>query len=426
MPVAEYVPPPPRGDAGGGLAGGGLAGGGLAGGGLAGGELAGGELAGGELAGGELASLPLPQAGSERLANLTGWLASQGIGRGVVQGISQGVGQGAGEERHDSAGRREVVPTGFAALDRLLPAGGVRRGGLIEWIDLIERGGEAVAPPAGRSGSADGSRCLPAGGATALACAIACRIAERSDGGAIIVVDRRGWFHPPAVLPWLGDRESSLYVARPAREADEVWAIDQALRCPGVAAVIGWPERVHSTALRRWQLAARTTGAVGLLVRPSYTRRDPTWAEARVAVKPVALPLPVAESATGRVAVARQTDLAIRRLRLALVGGPWCGDETVAEQQADLLLDMRWGKEGWGKEGWGKEGWGKEGWGKEGWSWGREGWSQDAGRQAWRMVGAAPESRQPDAAERQRAHERSRAGEDPPEHGKERVSCRAS
>jgi len=324
-----------------------------------------------------------------------------------------------------------VVPTGFAALDRLLPAGGVRRGGLIEWIDLIERGGEAVAPPAGRSGSADGSRCLPAGGATALACAIACRIAERSDGGAIIVVDRRGWFHPPAVLPWLGDRESSLYVARPAREADEVWAIDQALRCPGVAAVIGWPERVHSTALRRWQLAARTTGAVGLLVRPSYTRRDPTWAEARVAVKPVALPLPVAESATGRVAVARQTDLAIRRLRLALVGGPWCGDETVAEQQADLLLDMRWGKEGWGKEGWGKEGWGKEGWGKEGWgkegwSWGREGWSQDAGRQAWRMVGAAPESRQPDAAERQRAHERSRAGEDPPEHGKERVSCRAS
>ena len=37
----------------------------------------------------------------------------------------------------------------------------------------------------------------------------------------------------------------------------------------GVAAVIAWPERVHPTAMRRWQLAARGSGAVGLLVRPA-------------------------------------------------------------------------------------------------------------------------------------------------------------
>lgn len=377
MPVAEYVPPLPRGDAAGGLASDGLT--------------------SGELAAGELSSLPLPQAGSERLASLAGWLASQGIGQG----------QGA----HDATARRETVPTGFATLDRLLPAGGVRRGGLVEWIDLVESGGEAVAPPAGRSCPPAGSSCLPAGGATALACAVACRIVERSEGGTIVVVDRSGWFHPPAVLPWLGDRRGSLYVARPAREDDEVWAIDQALRCPGVTAVIGWPGRAHSTALRRWQLAARTTGAVGLFVRPSYTRRDPTWAEARVAVKPVALPV--------HAAMPRQTDLTIRRLHLSLVGGPWCGDETVVEKSAELLLDMRLGIERLGTDRLGTDRLGTE-------SRANEAWSREDGQQAWRVVGAAQESRQPNAGARRPARACVQAHEDLPEHGKERVSCRAS
>ena len=233
----------------------------------------------------------------------------------------------------ETVARREVLTTGFGAIDALLPAGGVRRGSLIEWIDASDARGDALAE-------------LPAGGSTALACAVACTMAERSDGGAILVVDRRGWFHPPAVLPWLGrrvdvggavatgGRSGGLYVVRSSRDDDEVWAIDQALRCPGVAAVIGWPGRVHATALRRWQLAARSTGAVGLFVRPSYTLRDPTWAEARVQVRPVVVPRGDCSRA----------DLATRRLRLSLVGGPWCGEETLMERTVDVVLDMCTGR----------------------------------------------------------------------------------
>jgi hypothetical protein len=49
---------------------------------------------------------------------------------------------------------RETVSTGFPSLDRLLPAGGVRRGSLVEWL----AGGDAA-------------------GAISLACAVACRLA---------------------------------------------------------------------------------------------------------------------------------------------------------------------------------------------------------------------------------------------------------
>ena len=151
--------------------------------------------------------------------------------------------------------------SGFRGLDHLLPAGGICRGSLVEWI-----GG-------------------PASGAAALVFAVACRLvaARRAEqagrncgvarrggaganGGTIVVVDRRGRFHPPAVLPWVEAAQGaapsvaprtshdappgSLVVVRPAHDEDEIWAIDQALRCPGVTAVVAWPERATTTALR--------------------------------------------------------------------------------------------------------------------------------------------------------------------------------
>jgi len=233
----------------------------------------------------------------------------------------------------------ETVATGFPALDRLLPAGGVRRGSLVEWL-------------AGGDG----------GGAISLACAVACRLADprwaeqsrASQASTIVVVDRGQRFYPPAVIPWLdaladstgnGGGRPHLIVARPSRDDDEIWTIDQALRCPGGAAVLAWPKRVHTTAMRRWQLASRASGAVGLLVRglsecgffgrvpageptgPS----GPTWADAKVAISPVAGE-PVA-------------DLAVRRLRLSLVGGPWAGNEMLEERSTELLLDLTNGRE---------------------------------------------------------------------------------
>jgi len=280
--------------------------------------------------------------------------------------------------RRDWECGREAVSTGFRPLDRLLPAGGVRRGSLIEWLAADD-----------------------ASGAVALACAVACRLAgprsaRHATAGSeavaalpattILVVDRGGRFHPPAVLPWLeamacdvaardgsgGDgRRPQLVVARPSTDDDELWAIDQSLRCPGVAAVLAWPGRVHPTAMRRWQLAARSGGAVGLLVRgmalgtergrvcehhgaavqagmasqtglASQPRMpiDPTWAEARVAVQP----LPPSSSA-GEFALTA----GVRRLRLSLVGGPWAGEAMLQERATELLLDMQGGCEAVGR-----------------------------------------------------------------------------
>jgi len=237
----------------------------------------------------------------------------------------------AAEWRQVEGQGRETVATGFSAIDSLLPAGGVQRGGFIEWL----AGGDAA--------SAD------AGGAIAIACAVACRLATSTpQASTIVVVDRRQRFYPPAVLPWLdaqtgvaaaGGRRPQLVVARPSRDDDEIWAIDQALRCPGVAAVLAWPGRVHSTAMRRWQLATRASGAVGLLVRGLAGRLqagEPTWADARIAVAPVA--------EGGTVA-----DFAVRRLRLSLVGGPWSGGEMLndmlEERSTELRLDLTNGRE---------------------------------------------------------------------------------
>ncbi|MCE9630481.1 MAG: hypothetical protein K8S94_07170 [Planctomycetia bacterium] len=226
---------------------------------------------------------------------------------------------------------RPVVPSGFRPLDALLPAGGIRPGSLVEWL----------AEGNGVSG----------GGAAALAFAVACRLAAAggANGGGvsdssqarprtIVVVDRSGWFHPPAVLPWLDD-ERRLVVARPSRDDDEIWTIDQALRCTGVAAVLAWPRmkprvpqsgsrlagsfQQWSTAMRRWQLAAAGSGAVGLFVRPRASLGEPSWAEARIAVSPKP-----------------GGTLLERRLRLTLAGGNWSAVTADSQPTADVVLDL--------------------------------------------------------------------------------------
>ena len=60
---------------------------------------------------------------------------------------------------------------------------------------------------------------------------------------------------------------------------DELWALDQALRCPGVSAVWTWIDRLDPPAFRRLQLAAETGRTLGLLVRPASVRGRPTWSD---------------------------------------------------------------------------------------------------------------------------------------------------
>ena len=167
--------------------------------------------------------------------------------------LAEGVVDAGQLQRH--AHDREVVSSGLRRLDPLLPGGGVRRGSLIEWL-------------------ADGE----GSGATTLAGLVACRLTAASSARTIVVVDRRGWFHPPALMPWLarqpapGHHGPRLIVARPAGDDDEIWAIDQALRCSGVAAVVADARLQALQALVTAQQRAAQVAMVGREVAVLYEK----------------------------------------------------------------------------------------------------------------------------------------------------------
>jgi hypothetical protein len=144
-------------------------------------------------------------------------------------------------------------------LARLWPDG-LRAGSLVEWL-AVEEG------------------C----GATALALALARRACQ--GGKALVVIDRREEFYPPAVPE--GIDLAATIVVQPANPADEVWAWDQALGSLGVGAVLGWVGAVSGRTFRRWQLSAARGGGLGLLVRSAEFRGAPSWAEARLVVRPL-------------------------------------------------------------------------------------------------------------------------------------------
>ena len=164
-------------------------------------------------------------------------------------------------ERSRFRGGDRPISSGCVPLDRLLPEGGFRRAALAEWLSAGE-----------------GS------GATTLALAAA-RQACR-DGGALVVLDRRREFYPPAAVR-LGIEPEELIVVQAGSQADEHWALDQTLRCRGVAAVLAWPERLDGRTFRRLQLAAEEGGGLGLLIRPLVARGEPSWADVRLLVEPL-------------------------------------------------------------------------------------------------------------------------------------------
>ena len=162
------------------------------------------------------------------------------------------------------------VSTGSQAIDALLPGRGFRRGTLVEWLTAGEGGGaESLALVAARE---------------------ACR-----EGGALVILDRHREFYPPEAIR-RGIEPEGLIVVQAASQADNLWALDQALRCPAVAAALAWPEKLDPKTFRRMQLAVEQGGGLGLLVRPEQVRHEPSWADVRLWVRP----LPGAGPGTGR------------------------------------------------------------------------------------------------------------------------------
>lgn len=209
-----------------------------------------------------------------------------------------------GELGRLEAGRRpadeQVLSSGSPALDRLLPGGGVRRGTLVEYLAAAPGSGAgtlalAAAREACGAGKAlvvldgfySGSSPARPSGPTKLPGPTKSPGPAKSPGGPARSRGPAGYFYPPAAAAW-GIDLSRLVVLRAASEADALWALDQALRCPGVGAVWARWDALEGRDFRRLQLAAEEGGAVGLLLRPATRRGHPTWADVQWLVQPLA------------------------------------------------------------------------------------------------------------------------------------------
>lgn len=175
----------------------------------------------------------------------------------------------------ETAGRAsdaKINSTGCAALDERLPEKGLATGTLTEWL----------APTTGY-----GAELL-----SLLAAREAC-----TDGGALVVIDPENRFYPAAAAAWKINLEN-VVILRNTPLADSskrgagaiadskhsfpnalLWAIDQSLRCPAVAAVWGPLGTISERWMRRFQLSAEQSGAMGMFVRPPHAKEIPSWSE---------------------------------------------------------------------------------------------------------------------------------------------------
>lgn len=130
------------------------------------------------------------------------------------------------------------VPTGFAALDALLPGGGWPRAALVELL----------AP---RAGVGELSLLLPALG----------RLSATDQW--IALVSPPHVPYAPALVA-AGIDLARVVIVQAGDGADTLWAMEQALGSGSCGAVIGWPSFANERSLRRLQLAAEAGRGLGL------------------------------------------------------------------------------------------------------------------------------------------------------------------
>ncbi len=151
---------------------------------------------------------------------------------------------------------RAAVPLGLPAIDAVLPEGGLLTGALHEI--------EAGPAPSGRVASHDGA-------ALGFTAHLLGRFTPKSGAGTILWCRRpTGTFdappYAPALAPWFDPARLLLVTVK--RDEDLFWAMEEGLRCPGMAAVLGETRSADPTAGRRLSLAAEKSGVPALLLRP--------------------------------------------------------------------------------------------------------------------------------------------------------------
>jgi len=160
----------------------------------------------------------------------------------------------------DCAAEPAAVPSGFAALDAVLPGHGWPQGALTEL--LLER-----------EGIGEIRLTLPA-------------LARIQAAGSDVV-----WIAPPyrpyaPALAAAGIDLTRLYIVHCAQPRDALWAFEQALRAPECGAAFAWLPTHDERLLRRLQVAARDGRTWGALWRRPGQRGSATAAPLRLALAP--------------------------------------------------------------------------------------------------------------------------------------------
>lgn len=215
--------------------------------------------------------------------------------------------EGPGGARGRALDRERVVRTGWPRLDRRLadpgePAGGLARGCVHEWYGGALCGGpRSWLPPLSILAHLARRGVVPQDG-------------PGDDGGAVLWVGRSLWPYPRAMAADLavvprergrdggelgpGEAVEHVRLVRLARSpggpllersvlidaddaAQRLWALDLALRTPGVAVVVGDGSGFNMAASRRLQLAAARGDALVLLARPPWEERELSAATTR-------------------------------------------------------------------------------------------------------------------------------------------------
>jgi protein ImuA len=144
---------------------------------------------------------------------------------------------------YSSALRHGVLPFGVAAIDRTLPDGGLALGAVHE---ILGQGGDEE----------DG----------AAAAGFVAGIVARLGGGPVLWCLKRPDLYGPGLAAH-GLDPARLVIVRAPRDEDMLWAVEEGLHSPGLAAVIGEIARLPMVASRRLQLAAERSGVTAFLLR---------------------------------------------------------------------------------------------------------------------------------------------------------------
>jgi cell division inhibitor SulA/protein ImuA len=158
-----------------------------------------------------------------------------------------------GRDRYND---QESVPTGFASLDRALPARGWCVGGVTELL-------------ASHPGIGEVSLLLPA----------LSRVTTEGRWAAFI--------NPPHIpyAPALGNagiRLDRLLIVDTRDDANTLWAAEQVLRSGLFASVVLWVARSSAPKQRRLQLAAETGNTWATVYRPLHTQQEHSPVAARM------------------------------------------------------------------------------------------------------------------------------------------------